>query len=56
LKHIRKNGDKGTAFKELEQVLPSLSRNQLKVLIRELQVNNLIYIVGNTSAARWFAR
>jgi ATP-dependent DNA helicase RecG len=56
LKHIRKNGDKGTPFKELEQVLSSHSRNQLKVLVRELQQNDLIYIVGKTSAARWFAR
>jgi ATP-dependent DNA helicase RecG len=55
LKHIRKNGSKGTVFKELEQVLPSHSRNQLKVLVRELQRSNLIYIVGKTSAARWFA-
>ena len=56
LKHIRKNGDKGTPFKELEQVLPSHSRNQLKVLVRELQQSDLIYVVGKTSAARWFAR
>jgi ATP-dependent DNA helicase RecG len=56
LKHIRKNGDKGTPFKELEQVLPSHSRNQIKVLVRELQQSDLIYAVGKTSAARWFAR
>lgn len=56
LKHIRKNGDAGTQFNELEQVLPSHSRNQIKVLIRELQQSDLIYVVGRTSAARWFAR
>jgi ATP-dependent DNA helicase RecG len=56
LKHIRKNDSNGTPFKELEQVLPSHSRNQLKVLVRELQQSDLIYIVGKTSAARWFAR
>ena len=56
LKHIRKNGDRGTPFKEFEQVLPSHSRNQIKVLIRELQQSDSIYIVGKTSAARWFAR
>lgn len=56
LKHIRKNGDKGTPFKELEQVLPSQSRNQIKVLVRELQQSDLIYVVGKTSAARWLAR
>ena len=56
LKHIRDNGDKGTPFKEFEQVLPSHSRNQIKVLIRELQQSGLIYSVGKTSAARWFIR
>ena len=56
LRHIRKNGDKGTPFKELEQVLPSHSRNQIIVLMRELQQNNQIYVVGKTSAARWFSR
>lgn len=56
LKHIRKNGDKGTPFKELQQVLPSHSRSQIKVLVRELQQSNLIYVIGKTSAARWFIR
>lgn len=56
LKHIRKDAVNGTPFKELEQVLPSHSRDQIKVLIRELQQNDLIYVVGKTSAARWFAR
>ncbi len=56
LKHIRKNGGKGTPFKELEQVLPSYSKNQIRVLVRELRADNLIYAVGKTSATRWFAR
>ncbi|MGI6252176.1 MAG: ATP-binding protein [Aminivibrio sp.] len=56
LKHIRKNADKGTPFRELAQVLPSHSRSQIKVLIRELRQSDLIYVVGKTSAARWFAR
>jgi ATP-dependent DNA helicase RecG len=56
LKHIRKKGEKGTPFKELEQVLPSHSQNQIKVLMRELQQAGLIYVVGKTSSARWFAR
>jgi ATP-dependent DNA helicase RecG len=56
LKHMRKKGENGTPFKELEQVLPSHSRNQIKVLMRELQQAGLIYAVGKTSSARWFAR
>ena len=56
LKHIRENGEKGTPFREFEQVLPSLSRNQIKVLIRELKQSDLIYVFGKTSAARWYIR
>jgi ATP-dependent DNA helicase RecG len=56
IEYLHKNSDKGTPFKELEQVLPSHSRNQIKVLVRELQQSDLIYIVGKTSAARWFTR
>lgn len=54
--HIRKNPEKGVPFKELQQVLPSHSRNQIKVLLRELQQADLIYVVGKTSAAKWFTR
>lgn len=56
LKHIRRNREKGTPFRELEQDLPSHSRNQIKVLVRELHQADLIYVVGKTSAARWYAR
>ena len=55
LKHIRKNGEKGTPLRELEQVLPSHSRNQIKVLVRELQQSDKIYVADKTSAARWYA-
>lgn len=55
LKHIRKNGEKGTPFKELQQVLPGHSRNQLQVLTRELRKEGRIYCEGNTKAAKWFA-
>lgn len=54
LKHISKNGRKGTPLKELQQVLPSHSRSQLQVLLRELKNDKLIYVIGKTSAARWF--
>jgi len=56
LKHIRKNGGKGTPFKELEQVLPSHSRNQIRVLVRELLQADRIYVVGKAWSARWFSR
>lgn len=54
LKHIRANGDKGTPFKELQQVLPGHSRNQLQTLMKELRKEGRIYCVGHTSAAKWF--
>jgi ATP-dependent DNA helicase RecG len=54
LKHLKKNGTEGAPLKELFQVLPSHSRSQLQVLLRELQKENRIYVIGNTSAARWF--
>lgn len=55
LKHIRKNGGRGTPFKELQQVLPGHSRNQIQVLMRELRREGRIYCEGATSAARWYA-
>ena len=55
LKHIRSNGDKGTPFRELEQVLPSHSRDQVRVLLRELRKTGHIHVVGKTSGARWFS-
>lgn len=54
LKHIRKNGDKGTPFKELQQVLPGHNRSQIQVLMRELRADGRINCKGKTSAARWF--
>ena len=55
LKHIRKNNAAGTPFKELQQVLPGQSRNQIQVLMRELRESGMVFCKGTTSAARWFA-
>ena len=54
-KHIRDSKGSGTPFKELQQVLPSLSRGQIQVLLRELRKENRIHVIGTTSAARWFS-
>ncbi len=56
LKHIRENGDEGTPFRELQQVLPSHSRGQIQVLLRELCKEERIYKYGETKASRWFPR
>ncbi len=55
MKHIRMNGDKGTPLKELQQVLPGHSRNQIQLLVRELRKEGRVYCSGKTKAARWFA-
>ena len=54
-KHIHESGKSGSPFKELQQVLPSLSRSQIQVLMRELRKEGRIYVVGKTNAARWFS-
>lgn len=54
LKHIRANGDSGTPFKELQQVLPGHNRSQIQVLMRELRADGRVYCRGKTSAAKWF--
>ena len=43
------------SFKEFQQVLPNLNRDQITVLLRGLRRENRAYCVGKTSAARWFA-
>lgn len=55
LKHIRSNGNTGTQFKELQQVLASLSRREIQVLMRELKEEDKIYVEGKGAGARWFA-
>ena len=55
LKHMREKGEEGASFKEFQQVLPNLNRDQITVLLRGLRRENRAYCVGKTSAARWFA-
>ena len=54
LKHIRQNNDVGTPFKELQQVLPGLDRNQIQVLMRELKKDGKVACRGKTHAAKWY--
>ena len=55
LKHIRDNAASGAQMEEFRQVLPALPRSQIQVLLRELRLEGLIYSVGVTKAARWYA-
>lgn len=54
LSHIQDSASAGTTLHELQQVLPGLSRDQVRALIRELQHESRILVRGTTKAARWF--
>ena len=54
LKHIKENRDSGSRLKELMQVLPALSNDQVKKLIAELKKEGKIYKIGATRAALWY--
>ncbi|HOL71224.1 MAG TPA: ATP-binding protein [Bryobacteraceae bacterium] len=53
-KHIEENREKGSPFRELEQVLPALSRNQVQKLLQELKAEGRIQVTGTRKAGRWF--
>ena len=54
LKHIRENRKEGSQLRELMQVLPALSRDQVQRLLRELKAVGRIHNVGRTRAGRWY--
>jgi ATP-dependent DNA helicase RecG len=54
LKHIRENAKTGTRLDELLQVLPSLSRNQVQSLVRQLKKEGQICVEGVTRSGKWF--
>jgi ATP-dependent DNA helicase RecG len=54
IKHIQDNQAIGSKMEEFRQVLPSHSRHQIQVLLRELVKDGQIHIHGKTQAARWF--
>ena len=56
LEHIRDNRKEGSQLRELMQVLPALSRDQVQGLLRSLKSEERIYKVGATRAARWYPR
>jgi len=54
IRHIEENKKVGSKMEELKQVLPSLGRSQIQVLLRELVKDNLIHVHGATRGARWY--
>jgi ATP-dependent DNA helicase RecG len=51
--HIEDSEEEGARFEEFSQVLPSLSRGQIKRLMEELKREGRIHVVGKTKGARW---
>ena len=55
VKHIAASGTNGAPIEELAQVLPDASRNELKVLLRELRKAGRAHTRGMTRGARWYS-
>ena len=55
MRHLADSGAEGAPIRDLLQVLPSLSRDQVKRLLRELAVEGRARVIGITRAGRWFA-
>lgn len=55
LKHIAYNAPEGCRFREIVQVLPSLSRSQIQKLLAELKRQERVYTTGDRRTALWYA-
>jgi len=54
LKHIQINDSEGSRLHDMMQVLPSLSRRQVQVLLQQLKREGKAYDQGRTGLARWY--
>jgi ATP-dependent DNA helicase RecG len=54
LKHIQENQGDGSPFRDLEQVLPALSRRQVQNLLQELRAEGKIRLSGARRGGRWY--
>jgi ATP-dependent DNA helicase RecG len=53
LRHVQDGGDHGSPMSELHQVVPALSREQVKALMDELRREGRVRLVGVRRWARW---
>lgn len=53
LKHLDGAGQEGSQMSELQEVLPGLSRDQLKRLVSELRAQGRVDLVGSRRWSRW---
>ena len=54
VKHIQRAQPAGAALADLQEVLPDLSRDQVRTLLRDLRDGGRIQVRGTTRAARWY--
>jgi len=54
LKHIKGHATDGAVMGDLTQVLPSLDRQQILRLLKELAAASEVHVIGHARAARWF--
>jgi len=54
MKHIQRNKRDGSPLRDLRDVLPALSRQQIQRLLTELKEEGRIHAEGRTRGARWY--
>jgi ATP-dependent DNA helicase RecG len=54
LKHIVTHTQTGSRLQELMQVLPTLSKDQVQKLVKELKLQGAIFNKGTTRSALWY--
>lgn len=54
LRHIQESRVTGSPFRDLEQVLPALSRRQVQTLLQELRAEGKIRLTGSRRGGRWY--
>ena len=54
-RHVRQEGEKGSPMSQLQQVVPALSRDQVKGIMDELKRENRVRLSGTRRWARWVA-
>jgi ATP-dependent DNA helicase RecG len=55
LRHLTDRAEVGCPISELEQVLPSVSRAEVKRLLNELRSKGQVRLVGSRRGAKWFS-
>lgn len=54
LQHIEESGDEGSRMRDLMDVVPHLTRDQVRTLVNDLRADGLVHCVGVTRNARWY--